>query len=309
MPSDLKTLSQSSRQQLVEQLVEELLIDARSRLHRWRSLTNQPAQIDTGYVSQHLVSIVTGQPGGGFRGKGDDLADGSEIKAANYLDAFDNRGASSPRWNLSVTQASDLDKYLNVPFLYFVVIDLPPQQLRALKEYESQCVRRALVLADVPVDLRVELPRSFDVLQDFFASKASSRLAKVFPGSVTDRLIDVAEEQFHETGERRLQITNACRIRVWRINPREHTLFRRRYLEWTEKKARPKFDQPSVRGNRQDANFQLFPPRNGTNESFARHGSTRSGELPPIHVRLQDVEGAQLVLNVIRAESGEYKFG
>ena len=284
------------------------MIDSRSRLHRWRALTNQPAQIDTGYVSQHLVSIITGKPGGGFRGKGDDLVDGSEIKAANYLDAFDNRGASSPRWNLSVTQVNDLDKYLKVPFLYFVSVDLPPPQLRMLKEYELQCIQHLLVAAGVPPDLRGKLPRSFDVLQDFFASDAVRRLEKVFPTKVATKLVSVAEAQFHQTSERRLQITNACRIRVWQIDPREHALFRRRYSDWIEKKARPKFREPSGRGNRQDANFQLFPPRNGTDESFARHGSTRSGELPPIHMRLQGVTGARLVLGVTRRESGEYEF-
>ena len=73
-------------------LLQEQVIDQREKLHYWRDVTSQPAQIDTGYISQHIASLITGVPGGGMRGKGDDLADGSEVKSANFLDSLDKKG-------------------------------------------------------------------------------------------------------------------------------------------------------------------------------------------------------------------------
>lgn len=307
-----KPFNTSTRQRLIRQLIEELLVDARSRLHRWRALTNQPAQIDTGYVAQHLVSVATGLPGGGFRGKGDDLTDGSEIKSANYLDALDSRGASSPRWNLSVTQVDDVEKYFDVPHLYFVSVDLPPRQAQILASFEKRSIENLLAAAQVPNSGLRQLPRSFDRMHDFFSNTAAERLTKVFPHlSAVNRIEKIqreAEAYFHATSELRLQITNACRIRIWQVDPRMHISFRDRYQNWIDRKARPKFERPSTQGKRQDANFQLFPPRNGSLDLFARHGSTRSGELPPIHIRLEGTSAAKRILGIERSETGEYAF-
>lgn len=74
---------------LARELIREQIADQRIKLHRWRNLTKQPAQIDTGYIGQHLVSLVSGIEGGGFRGKGNDLIDGSEVKSADFLDSLD----------------------------------------------------------------------------------------------------------------------------------------------------------------------------------------------------------------------------
>lgn len=88
---------------LARELIREQIADQRIKLHRWRNLTKQPAQIDTGYIGQHLVSLVSGIEGGGFRGKGNDLIDGSEVKSADFLDSLDARGAVAPRWNFTST--------------------------------------------------------------------------------------------------------------------------------------------------------------------------------------------------------------
>ena len=98
-------------------LLDEQIVDARRRLHFWRNLTRQPAQGDSGYISQHLVSLIAHLEGGGFRGKGLDLSDGSEIKSANFLDSKDAKGSVAPRWNFTVKQESEMLAYLKCKWI------------------------------------------------------------------------------------------------------------------------------------------------------------------------------------------------
>src|SRR5579863_8254605 len=65
----LEDLSPKERGALALKLLNEQVLEQRLKLRQWRELTHQPAHIDTGYVGQHLVSIVTGLSGEGFRGK------------------------------------------------------------------------------------------------------------------------------------------------------------------------------------------------------------------------------------------------
>lgn len=85
---------------------------------------------------------------------------------------------------------------------------------------------------------------------------------------------------------------NNCRIRIWKLDLNTHPILRNRYIEWMNVKGYPKFND---KANRHDVNFQLFPPRNKTNETFARHGSTRHGELPPIQIPLENITGSELI--------------
>lgn len=64
-----------------------------------------------------------------MRGKGDDLADGSEVKSANFIDSLDKRGAVAPRWNFSSNDISIMEAYLQVPWIYLVSVDLSPEGL------------------------------------------------------------------------------------------------------------------------------------------------------------------------------------
>ncbi|MBI5711439.1 MAG: MamI family restriction endonuclease [Candidatus Eisenbacteria bacterium] len=188
-PPKLATLSPKERSRLTMQLLQEQVVDQRQRLHSWRDITEQPAQIDTGYVAQHLVSLVTAIPGAGMRGKGLDLIDGSEIKSANFLDALDKRGAKAPRWNFLARNEADMEAFLGRETLYLVSLD-------------------------------------------------------------------------QTTGGR-------VRARVWRLFPGQHEALAARYREWMKKKGKPKLSDP----RRPDANFQLFPPRNQTDDDYARHGN------------------------------------
>ena len=63
-----------------EQLINDLYIDLRRRINTWAAITKQTAQARMGYVGQHLVSIVTGYPGGRSGARGKDLI----ISATEY---------------------------------------------------------------------------------------------------------------------------------------------------------------------------------------------------------------------------------
>lgn len=123
---NLKELTEDQRIALIIKLLQEQVTDQRKKLGYWRDLTKQPAQIDTGYISQHLVSLITSIYGGMMRGKGTDLEDGSEIKSANFLDSLDKRGAIAPRWNFSSNDLKTMEAFLSVPSIYLVSMDLNP---------------------------------------------------------------------------------------------------------------------------------------------------------------------------------------
>ena len=56
-----------------EQLINDLYIELRKKVNQWASITHQTAQARMGYIGQHLVSVVTGFPGGRCRARGKDL--------------------------------------------------------------------------------------------------------------------------------------------------------------------------------------------------------------------------------------------
>jgi hypothetical protein len=123
-------LDHDERVRLLETLLEDFFVTQRSTLLKWAALTGQSAQIDTGYIAQHVASIVLSEPGQGFKGKGVDLADGSEVKSAAILSGIDR-----PRWNHNLgTPADDQARakkgleptwaaYLNAPVVFYLLFD------------------------------------------------------------------------------------------------------------------------------------------------------------------------------------------
>jgi hypothetical protein len=127
----LRALSADERQELIEELIADFFVDARSTLVKWSEVTGQSAQIDTGYIAQHLASLVLQTPGQGFKGKGVDLAGGSEVKSASIVSGVDR-----PRWNHEMGTAVEdrerrdakkktrSDIYLGeTPFIFYVLFD------------------------------------------------------------------------------------------------------------------------------------------------------------------------------------------
>jgi hypothetical protein len=129
--AQLEAWSAEERKALIEELISDFFVDQRANLVKWQNITGQSAQIDTGYIAQHLGSLVLQIPGQGFKGKGLDLADGSEVKSASILSGIDR-----PRWNHNLgTVAQDAAHeakgektkgfvYLNeTPFAFYVLFD------------------------------------------------------------------------------------------------------------------------------------------------------------------------------------------
>lgn len=126
----LQALTPAQRVRLLEMLIEDFFHVQRAGLLKWSALTGQSAQIDTGYIAQHMASVVLSEPGQGFKGKGIDLADGSEVKSAAILSGVDR-----PRWNHNLgTPSDDEDRrrrgldpkwedYLASPHLFYVLFD------------------------------------------------------------------------------------------------------------------------------------------------------------------------------------------
>lgn len=126
----LNGLTNDQRIALLEELFSDFFLSQHQVLQKWASLTGQTAQVDTGYIAQFVASLITGIPGQGFRGKGDDLVDGSEVKSAANIS-----GVDTPRWNHNMgTADSDKnkrdkgvkttsEKYLEAPYLIYVLAD------------------------------------------------------------------------------------------------------------------------------------------------------------------------------------------
>lgn len=126
----LESLDDHERISLLEQLFEDFYISQHLTLQKWAALTGQSAQIDTGYMAQFIASIALGIPGQGFRGKGDDLIDGSEVKSAANISGVDR-----PRWNHNLgtvsqdtkrrqkNQPTVWEEYLGCPSIIYILVD------------------------------------------------------------------------------------------------------------------------------------------------------------------------------------------
>lgn len=81
------------------------------------------------------------------------------------------------------------------------------------------------------------------------------------------------------------------RIRIWKVDIHKHILLRNRYKEWMQKLGYPKFADPTHKS----INFQLFLPRNGTDDNYARHGNGRENGFSKLNIPLENTEGATLI--------------
>ena len=88
-----------------------------------------------------------------------------------------------------------------------------------------------------------------------------------------------------------LNETEHFRTRIWKVDISKHEVLKNRYIEWMEKKGYPKFNS----SREESVNFQLFPPRNKTEETFARHGNGRADGFEKIAINLEGEEFAQLI--------------
>jgi hypothetical protein len=149
----LTTLSPDQRLSLLEALFVDFFVEQWRVLLKWAALTGQSAQVDTGYIAQHVASLVLAEPGQGFKGKGVDLLDGTEVKSAAILSGVDR-----PRWNHNLgTLAQDRaraartppqpptwSEYLDVPTAFYLLFDRvvsqPPDANTLVLRVRAWCV-------------------------------------------------------------------------------------------------------------------------------------------------------------------------
>lgn len=106
-------------QEASEALIKDLYVDLRTKVNEWSEITNQTPQARMGYVGQHLVSVVTGYPGGKSGARGYDLVMGDgnygEIKTCYRVDQLGSCNAcgavvSSLETKCSVCDSVDISR-------------------------------------------------------------------------------------------------------------------------------------------------------------------------------------------------------
>lgn len=134
-----------------EALIKDLYINLRAKVNAWSEITQQTPQARMGYIGQHLVSIVTGYPGGKSGARGYDLVIGrehyGEIKTCYRVDQLGmcsdcNAVVSSletscsacgstnivrksdSKWLIDIRNEDEFAKILNPLFYYFVLFEL-----------------------------------------------------------------------------------------------------------------------------------------------------------------------------------------
>lgn len=133
-----------------EKLIKDLYVDLRAKVNKWSEITQQTPQARMGYIGQHLVSVVTGYPGGKSGARGYDLVmeDGryGEIKTCYRVDqlgACNNCGSAvsslenkcpscgssditrkdDSKWLISIRHDEEFLSLLNPERYYFVLFE------------------------------------------------------------------------------------------------------------------------------------------------------------------------------------------
>lgn len=133
-----------------EALIKDLYVDLRSKVNAWSEITKQTPQARMGYIGQHLVSVVTGYPGGKSGARGYDLVispkEHGEIKTCYRVDqlgacckcggvvsSLENECAScgskeiarkdDSKWLISIRTEEEFSKILTPSYYYFVLFE------------------------------------------------------------------------------------------------------------------------------------------------------------------------------------------
>lgn len=133
-----------------EALIKDLYVDLRTKVNAWSEITQQTPQARMGYIGQHLVSVVTGYPGGKSGARGYDLVIGpteyGEIKTCYRVDQLgscnkcsavvssletvcaacgsnDINRKDDSKWLISIRNADEFSKILEPKHYYFVLFE------------------------------------------------------------------------------------------------------------------------------------------------------------------------------------------
>jgi len=142
-----ETYKFETSEKLIKECIKDLYINPKQASVKWSKITNQTPQGKFAYPSQHLASLITGIKGLGSAARGDDLADGTEVKSCSRADQLNrckecnttvlswqtecsNCGSTnitqdtSSHWIFSIKEESELNLILNkIPRLIFILFD------------------------------------------------------------------------------------------------------------------------------------------------------------------------------------------
>jgi hypothetical protein len=142
----LNKLSKEERKTKIKKFIQAVYIDINKSMKPWQKLTEQTVLVPTGYYGQTLVSLVTGIKGKATAARGDDLADGSEVKTCSRYQQLNNcrdckeRVASiynscsvcgsenikimkDSHWICSINKNNYKQYKVKIPVIYFLLVD------------------------------------------------------------------------------------------------------------------------------------------------------------------------------------------
>jgi len=169
-----------------QQLIRELYIDLRAKINAWACVTKQTAQARMGYIGQHLVSVVTGYPGGRSGARGKDLVlpndEYAEIKTCYRVDQLgkcndcgaavsaieaecggcgskDIKRNDDSKWLIAFQHEDEFAEFMDPRFYYLVLFEFTdlanPHTIRAsIWRVESAAPGFAYCLIDYYLNIR-----------------------------------------------------------------------------------------------------------------------------------------------------------
>ena len=112
-----------------EALIKDLYIDLRAKVNAWSKITQQTPQARMGYVGQHLVSVVTGYPGGKSGARGYDLVIDDErhgeIKTCYRVDQLGSCNACGAVVSSLETECNKFADEIYLPKIVLKKADIP----------------------------------------------------------------------------------------------------------------------------------------------------------------------------------------
>jgi len=89
MKPDITKITIKDNRKHLSSFIPEMLINPRVLAHKWSKITNQTPNLKIGYPAQHLASLIVGMKGDATGARGNDICDGSEVKACSKIDQSD----------------------------------------------------------------------------------------------------------------------------------------------------------------------------------------------------------------------------
>jgi len=133
----------------IKSFLSEVILAPRVRMMKWSKTTNQTPNLKIGYPGQHLASLITGIPGTATGARGEDIADGTEVKSCSRVDQVDKclscknnvmrsqstcpscgstriKRNNDSKWLIAIRNEKELNLYLKeIPRMFFLISDYP----------------------------------------------------------------------------------------------------------------------------------------------------------------------------------------